>query len=95
MFHDMKYLNRFLRAAKLWVLRNDQVNIHVGMYEVAIHGPSDRPFDAHEAMFLSALEYCVVFQVLRVAGVVDVGLDPADVFAATETPLFEAFTAHV
>lgn len=51
--------------------------------------------NAHEAVLLGALEDSVVLQVLGVAGVLDVGLDPADVLAAPEAPLLEALASHV
>lgn len=91
----MEDFNWFLRAAKLRILRYDQVDINVGMYKVPIRGPPHRPLDTHEAVLLRPLEYSVVFQIFGVPRILDVRFDPADVFAAAETPFLEALPAHV
>lgn len=94
-FHDMKYFYRLLGAAKFRVFRYDQIYINISMNKVTIDRSSNRPFDTHETMFLGPLEHSIVLQVLGMTRVLNIGFNPAYILTAAETPLLEAFSAHV
>lgn len=94
-FNDVEYLLGLLDTAKLGLFRDDQVDVDVGVYEVAVGASAYSALDAHQAVFLGPLEYRAGLQVLQVNRVLDVRLDPAYVLAPAETPLSEALPAQV
>lgn len=61
MFHDVEDLFRLLDAAELWFLRDDEVDVYVGMDEVPIRASSHGTLDAHQTVFLGALKDCARF----------------------------------
>lgn len=56
MFNYVKDLHRFLDVADLGLLRDDQVDVHVGVDEVPVGAALHGAFDPHEAVFLCSLE---------------------------------------
>lgn len=51
-FDDVKDLHRFLYVSHLWLLSDNQVDVHVGVDEVAISAPPHCPLDSHQAVLL-------------------------------------------
>lgn len=49
---DVEDLHRLLDVADFGLLRDDQVDVHVGVNEVAVRAALHGPFDPHEAVFL-------------------------------------------
>jgi len=92
---DVKDLDGLLKAAELLFLRDDQINVDIGMDEITIGGAANSSLDAHQAVLFGALEDCFRFQLLRVTGLVDIRAYPADVLAPAESPLLQAVAAHV
>lgn len=52
MLDDVEDLDRLLHVAHLRLLGDDQVDVHVGMDEVAVGATTHRAFDSHETVFL-------------------------------------------
>lgn len=52
MLNDMEDLNWFLYISHLRLLRNDQVNVHIGMDEIPIGAPPNGTFYSHQAVLL-------------------------------------------
>jgi len=78
-----------------WPIKNTTENLHVGVNEVSVDGPSHRALDAHQAVFLGPLEDGIRLQDLRDAVVPVIGLDPADVLAPSEAPALKTESAQV
>lgn len=55
MLDDVEDLHRLFHISHLRLLGDDQVNVHVGVDEVAVDAPAHRPFDPHEAVFLDRM----------------------------------------
>lgn len=53
MLNDVENLHWLLNVAHLWLLRNDQVNIHISVNEIAICAASNSAFDTHQTVLLS------------------------------------------
>lgn len=90
MFDDVKDLLRLLDVAKLVLFRDDEINIDVGMNEIAVGGSSNSPLDAHQAVFFCTLENRLRFEYFGMSRGILVGPDPADVFASSEAPFLQA-----
>ena len=71
----------------MYLLRDDKVDINVGMNEVEISASPDRSLDSHQAVLLRVLKYRVRFQEFHISRIFLVRLYPTDVLAATESPL--------
>jgi hypothetical protein len=71
----------------MYLLRDDEVDINVGMNEVEISASPDRSLDTHQAVLLRVLKYRVRFQEFHISRIFLVRLYPTDVLAATESPL--------
>lgn len=95
MLDNVKYFNRFIVIAKRFLFRNNEININVGMNEIAVRGTSHGAFDAHQTMFFSSLEHCFRLEYFRMTRIVDVGADPANILASAEAPFTQAIPAHV
>lgn len=91
----MEDFHRLLETSVLVLLRNDQIYVDVGVYKVAVRGPSHRPLDAHQAVLLRALEDRFRLQILRMAGILDVRSYPTDVLASPEAPFPQTNASHV
>lgn len=94
-FNDMKDFNGLLKTAEFFFLRNDEVDVNVGVYEVAIARPANSTLDAHEAVLLCALENRFGYGLLGMARLVDIRANPANVFATPESPLFQTITSLI
>lgn len=92
---DVEDLDGLLHVAELLLLRYDEIDVDVGMDEVAVGGAAHRALDAHQAVLFGALEHGLRVEHLRVARIVDVRADPTDVLASPEAPLAQAVAAHV
>lgn len=86
-FDDVEYLLGLLDTAKLGLFRDDQIDVDVGVYEVAVGASAYSALDAHQAVFFGPLKHCAGLEVLQVNRVLDVRLDPAYVLASAEAPL--------
>lgn len=90
-FDDVEDLGGFVPisiSARGFSLTDDEIDVKVGVDEIAVDGATHSAVDAHEAVFLCALEHCTWFQLL-VAGSCLICLYPTDVFAASEAPLLQ------
>lgn len=94
MLYNVKDFDGLLQTAELF-LRDDQVNVHVCMNEVAVRRSSHRAFDPDQAVVLRPLEHRLGLENLGVARILYVRADPANILASTESPLPEAIPAHV
>lgn len=94
-FDDVKQFDGLVVTAKLLFLRDDQVNVHVGMNKVAIGRPAHRALDAHQTVLFGPLEHSFRLEDLRVAGILVVGANPANVLASPEAPFAQAIPSHV
>lgn len=92
--YNVKDFDGLLQAPELF-LRDDQVNVHVCMNEVAVRRSSHRAFDPDQAVVLRPLEHRLGLENLGVARILYVRADPANILASTESPLPEAIPAHV
>jgi len=92
---DVKNLDGLLKAAELLFLRDDQINVHIGMDKITVGGAANSSLDPHQAVLFGALEDGFRFQLFGVTGLVDIRAYPADVFAPAKSPLFQAVAAHV
>lgn len=54
MFNDVKNLYRLFYVADFRLFRDNQVDVDVGVDEVAVSAALDGPFDPHEAVFLQS-----------------------------------------
>lgn len=90
-FDDVEDLTRLVLIPDRRFLRNDEVDVDVGMDEVTVCGSADRAFDPHEAVFFRPLEHALCVQrILRqVSRIPDVRLDPADILTPPESPLLQ------
>lgn len=52
MLNDVEDLHRFLDVANLGLLGDDEVDVHVGVDEVAVGAAAHGALDAHEAVLL-------------------------------------------
>ena len=52
----MEYLHGLVRAAILLFLMDDQVDVNIGMYKVAIRAPLHGSLDPHQAVLLQSTE---------------------------------------
>lgn len=95
MLNDVENLHWLLNIAHLWLLCNDQVNIHISVNEIAICAASNSAFDTHQAVLLSSLEHCFRVQCFGFAGVVFVGLDPTYVLTSPEAPFSQTHSAKI
>lgn len=95
MLDYMENLDGFLYRPVLWLLRYDQIDVHVGMDKIPVGGSSNGSFDSHQAVFFSPLEYGFAIQILAMPRIVDVGANPANVLAASEAPFAKAESPHV
>lgn len=95
MLDDVEYFDWFIVIAKRFLFRNNEIDIDVGMNKIAISGASHGALDAHQAMLLRALKHCLRLEYLRVAGIIDVRTNPANIFATTEAPFTQAISAHI
>ena len=55
---DVEDLHGLLDVAHLRLLRDDQVDVHVGVDEVPVGAASDRAFDPHQTVFLEMGQKC-------------------------------------
>lgn len=94
-FNDMKDFDGLLKATEFLFLRNDEVDVNVGVYEIAIARPANSTLNAHEAVLLCALENRFGYCLLGVARLVDVRTNPANIFATPESPLFQTITSLI
>ena len=94
MFSNVKHLHWLVQTAWLWLLVNDQVNVNIGMDEVAISGPPHRPLDPHQTMFLGPAEHGLGVHDGPVL-VLGVGSDPANVLAPSESPVLKTQSTQV
>lgn len=86
----MKDFDGLLETTEFLLLGYNQINVHIGVYKVAITRTSNCALDAHQAVFLGALENRFGYGLLGVSRLINIGAYPADVLAATKAPLFKA-----
>lgn len=91
-FDDVLDLGRLARAGHGLLLRDDDVRVHVGVYEVAVRATFDRAFDSHQAVFLDAVQHAEVF-VAVLGHAFLVGFGPDNVLTASDAPVAEQFAA--
>lgn len=94
-FYYMKNLDRFLYRTVLWLLWNDQIDVDIGMNEISVCGSSNRSLDTHQTMFFGSLKNRFAVQIFTVPWIIDIGSDPAYIFASSETPFSKTKTSHV
>ena len=90
----VEHLHWLVQAANLGLLVNNEIDVHVGVDEVAVSGPAHGALDAHQAVLLGSAE-----DGLRVHDgsvfILDICPDPADVFTPPEAPVLQAESAQV
>lgn len=91
---NMKHFHR-LQAAKLLLLGDDQVNVHIRVDKVTVRRPAHRSLDPHQTMVLGPLKHRLGLQDLGMSRIVHIRADPTNVLAPSESPLPQTISAHV
>jgi hypothetical protein len=95
MFNYVEDLDGFLQATVLVLFRYYQIDVDVGVDEVAVGGAPHRALDPHKTMLLRPLEHRFRVEIFRMAGIFYVRPDPTNIFAPSEAPLPQTHAAHV
>lgn len=95
MLNNMENFNWFFQIAKFAFFRYNQIDVNIGVDEITVRWASNSAFDAHQTVFFCALEHGFRFQNFRMAWIIDIGADPTNVFATSESPLTQAIATHV
>lgn len=92
---DVENLFGLLDSAEFGLFRDDEIDVDVGVDEVAVCAAPHGALNTHQTVLLGPLEHGARLQVLQVNRVLDVSLDPANVLAPAEAPLAQALSAQV
>lgn len=80
----MKYLNRLFQAPVLVFFGNYEIYVHVRVDEISVGRPTNRTFNAHQAVLFRSLENGSRVEVLRMTWVLYVGPYPTYILASTK-----------
>lgn len=96
-FDDIEYLFRFVRIRVLGLLRNYQIDVNVGVNEAGVHRANHGSFDTHQTVLFGSMKNGVGFDVFHdeIRAILLIHFHPANVFAASKAPLFQAVPAFV